>query len=102
MASGAGLQCRLRIVSFSAVSEFISNLRERSLLTDEQVQRLLKATTAAGVSDVRRILQSGYIDQLALAAVAVFYVLLAYYLGRKEGYKDGYLEGFMAGKWRNE
>lgn len=49
------------------MSEFISNLRERSLLTDEQVQRLLKATAAAGVSDVRRILQSGYIDQLALA-----------------------------------
>ena len=42
------------------------------------------------------------IDQWAIAAVVVFYVLLAYYLGRKEGYKEGYLEGFMAGKWRNE
>ncbi len=42
------------------------------------------------------------IDQWALIIVALFYISLAYYLGKKEGYKEGYIEGFMAGKWRNE
>ena len=49
------------------MSDFIANLRERSLLTEEQALRLSKGKAPEGVSLVRRILQSGYVDQLALA-----------------------------------
>ena len=49
------------------MSDFIANLRERKLLSEEQAQRLQRGKVLDGNSQVRRILQSGYVDQLALA-----------------------------------
>ena len=34
--------------------------------------------------------------------VTIFYVIGAYYLGRKNGYNEGYRQGFMEGQWRNK
>jgi general secretion pathway protein E len=50
------------------VSDFLSSLIDRSLLSPEQAQRLSRGGLADGVSLVRRLQQSGYVDQLALAS----------------------------------